>query len=417
VALNAGDKGILVKGSCGNILFRASTPVASKNAVIINGKAVRATVPVAGCKCLAYPDGKGSYILIRAGGGISDCGDRSAASGTGPIFIVDMYQYDTYNRVDLYSEAGVLEEYFEPDSGVEDNQCIMTYPNFMCRDNSGDIYITENNKNCVKKFSRYGDFIRNIGDSVGELTETWDVCSDGDNIYVTHDDDNYTVRKYTGDGEFLLTWGSEGTGDGEFGFYYLVVDYYNGYIFVGDPGNFRIQVFDTSGNFVSKFGSEKTTPAPSNWSSATTYNVDDIVKHSIGGYDERFKCIQGCTNQEPTIDPTDAYWQHLQLFDLISKVTVMDDKLLIKEDKIPGGIAYIQVYDISDVENPFFVRKISEDRGYFMWAGNGRIYAVDDETNVIHVYDIEGDLLDTWTGETLDVYHTVGWRGGCYNPE
>ena len=82
------------------------------------------------------------------------------------------------------------------------------------------------------------------------------------NIYVA-DYEDYCIKKFSPDGQLILRWGKEGTGDGEFSF-----EKYNGpdgigietdgegYIYVADLGNHRIQKFTLDGAFVLKWGSE-----------------------------------------------------------------------------------------------------------------------------------------------------------------
>ena len=55
---------------------------------------------------------------------------------------------------------------------------------------------------------------------------------------------------------FSKTWGSSGTGDGQFMFpHSLAVDRY-GNIYVTDTGNNRVQKFNSSGSFITKWGEE-----------------------------------------------------------------------------------------------------------------------------------------------------------------
>ena len=78
------------------------------------------------------------------------------------------------------------------------------------------------------------------------------------NIYII-DGGNQRVQKFDKDGNFLLMWGSQGPGDGQFLFqvppaHYgsLTVDK-DGYVYVTDHFN-RVQKFDGNGKFLMKFG-------------------------------------------------------------------------------------------------------------------------------------------------------------------
>ena len=74
-----------------------------------------------------------------------------------------------------------------------------------------------------------------------------------DSIYVV-DSGNNRIVKFSTDGEVLATWGSEGTGDGQFkGHSSVAVDPINNKVYVADPLNSRIQVFDSNGAFLSKW--------------------------------------------------------------------------------------------------------------------------------------------------------------------
>ena len=59
--------------------------------------------------------------------------------------------------------------------------------------------------------------------------------------------------KYSADGEYLLEWGSRGTGPGEFGLpHNLAVDA-DGRVYVTDRDNRRVQVFDADGGFLAEW--------------------------------------------------------------------------------------------------------------------------------------------------------------------
>jgi DNA-binding beta-propeller fold protein YncE len=55
-------------------------------------------------------------------------------------------------------------------------------------------------------------------------------------------------------GKFVKTWGSRGSGPGEFDMPNSVATDAAGNVYVADLGNRRIQVFDNDGNFKTQFG-------------------------------------------------------------------------------------------------------------------------------------------------------------------
>jgi DNA-binding beta-propeller fold protein YncE len=62
------------------------------------------------------------------------------------------------------------------------------------------------------------------------------------NVYVT-DFNNHRIQKFTADGEFLAQWGSQGSGEGQLFFPRGVAVDTSGNVYVADPGNSRIQKF------------------------------------------------------------------------------------------------------------------------------------------------------------------------------
>ena len=72
-------------------------------------------------------------------------------------------------------------------------------------------------------------------------------------VYVTDGYGNARVVKYTADGQYVLEWGSRGTGPGEFGLpHNLVVDA-EGRVYVTDRDNQRVQVFTPEGEFLTEW--------------------------------------------------------------------------------------------------------------------------------------------------------------------
>jgi hypothetical protein len=75
---------------------------------------------------------------------------------------------------------------------------------------------------------------------------------DGD-IFVADGYGNARVHKYAPDGRLKLFWGEFGTGPGEFNVVHNISCDADGFVYVADRENYRIQVFDCDGRFVTQW--------------------------------------------------------------------------------------------------------------------------------------------------------------------
>ena len=69
------------------------------------------------------------------------------------------------------------------------------------------------------------------------------------NMYVADGYSNARVHKYDPDGRLLLSWGESGTDPGQFNIVHNVVVDREGFVYVADRENQRVQVFDADGKF------------------------------------------------------------------------------------------------------------------------------------------------------------------------
>jgi len=132
--------------------------------------------------------------------------------------------------------------------------------------------------NVLKKFDLTGNLISQwggtgSGDGQFMITNQNDPSNQGPNgqmavdgfgnVYVV-DNMNYRVQKFTSSGNFILKWGTNGSGSGQFLFPCgIAVDNENGFVYVGDnslsvggsgsDNIVRIQKFDLSGNFMEQW--------------------------------------------------------------------------------------------------------------------------------------------------------------------
>ena len=68
-------------------------------------------------------------------------------------------------------------------------------------------------------------------------------------LYVSDGYGNSRVHKYSPDGKLLFSWGGPGTDPGEFNIVHNIATDKNGYVYVADRENHRVQVFNSKGEF------------------------------------------------------------------------------------------------------------------------------------------------------------------------
>ncbi len=73
---------------------------------------------------------------------------------------------------------------------------------------------------------------------------------DGAGNVIVVDADNHRIQKFDSTGLFLLAWGSEGTGNGQFTYPLRVAVDGSGNVYVTDPDANRVQKFDGNGTYL-----------------------------------------------------------------------------------------------------------------------------------------------------------------------
>jgi hypothetical protein len=68
-------------------------------------------------------------------------------------------------------------------------------------------------------------------------------------LYIADGYGNARVHKYSPDGKLLLSWGEVGTGPGEFNVVHNICCDADGFVYIADRENHRIQVFDRNGRY------------------------------------------------------------------------------------------------------------------------------------------------------------------------
>lgn len=126
----------------------------------------------------------------------------------------------------------------------------------------GNLYVTDKYNNRVQVLGTDGTYIRQWGslDLTGapgtfQQPEGIAVAPTGE-VYVTDSGSGSgRVQKFSADGTFLLQWGEDGSGNGQFEGVSDVAVGPDGDVYVFDLGNGRIQRFSSDGTYLDQFGS------------------------------------------------------------------------------------------------------------------------------------------------------------------
>ena len=127
-------------------------------------------------------------------------------------------------------------------------------------DPRGHIWVVDAGGHVVTKMNEEGRVLMQLGEKGVSGTDRahfnlpTDVAfAPGGEIYVSDGYGSARIVKFSSDGEYLLEWGSRGTGPGEFGLPHNLVTDARGRVYVTDRDNQRIQVFDADGAFLAQW--------------------------------------------------------------------------------------------------------------------------------------------------------------------
>ncbi len=124
---------------------------------------------------------------------------------------------------------------------------------------SNKVYIADNYNNRITIFTLNGSWIKNFGShGKKEFSQLSALAKDEEDNYYLVDSGMSEIRKLNKRFDFLLRFGSAGTGNGQFSSPSAAATSREGMLYVADRNNHRIQIFDLNGNFIGKFGAQGT---------------------------------------------------------------------------------------------------------------------------------------------------------------
>jgi sugar lactone lactonase YvrE len=188
-----------------------------------------------------FEGGKGT------GTGQFDAPRGIAADSAGNIFVADTNN----GRIEKFSPNGL----FITSLGIKGTGYgQLGEPNGIAIDRDGNIYVADASNHRVQKLAPDGRLIAEWkGPDAGFYGPRRIAIGPDDSIYVV-DQGRTRIVKFSPDGRVLATWGTKGNGDGQFDDHTSVsVDPKTNKVYVADPCNKRIQVFDSNGKFLKKW--------------------------------------------------------------------------------------------------------------------------------------------------------------------
>jgi len=252
-------------------------------------------------------------------------------------------------------------------------------------DSNGFIYIPDKKIFIVDPVKKTKDVWGDYGDAIDQFQRPVGIKIVQDEIYVT-DWDKDCVRKFSIHGELLNYWGFKGDEPDQLNFPYGLV-YHNGLIYVADTGNNIIKIYNHYGHFNKIIGKDLNKPT-------------DIVCHSDGTIyiaDQKNKRIQS-VNSQGIVNNFDCsgFPDRIDIDSFgnlyVSYYIYVSDRKKYQIEKVNLESTYSTVFtcDLPDSYSLDTLQDIAvTHNGY-------TIYAIFQGRNEILQFNKEGVCLDNW---------------------
>jgi sugar lactone lactonase YvrE len=198
-------------------------------------------------------DAAGTRTAVHGhnGGGSGDgqFNPMGLAVGNGKVFACDWNNH----RIAVFSTAGSwIKNTGTHQSAEQDTHGIAV-------DASGNIFISYHQANVIYKFSPDLTFIKSFGSAGsgdGQFNGVLEMAIGSNQRLYVVDHSGHRVQYFDLEGNFLGKFGGEGGGNGKFKFPWGIAVGKDDKVYVADRDNHRIQIFDANGNYLNKFGTQ-----------------------------------------------------------------------------------------------------------------------------------------------------------------
>ena len=173
---------------------------------------------------------------------------------------------DSENQVYVFNRGTVPMIVFDSSGNVVRTwgEGVFTNPHGVTIAPDGTVFCVDNGDSTVRQFTAEGELLMMLGTphqpspkmSGDPFCVPAHVAFDKrtGEFYVADGYSNARVHKYSPDGELLFSWGESGTGDGQFNIVHNVVVDKDGWVYIADRENHRVQVFSSDGKYETQWG-------------------------------------------------------------------------------------------------------------------------------------------------------------------
>lgn len=171
-----------------------------------------------------------------------------ATNGNGEIIVADCYNH----RVQIFTVDGKFIRCIgKKGTGIGQ----FMYPNDVAMTKDGHIPVADYANDRIQVFDPEGNFLYKFG-----VPTPSGVCVTSEGNIIVTDNTNNCVRMFSAEGVPIRKFGGEGSGDGQFRCWTYcplsaTVDH-SDCIYVTDPDNHRVQIFNKDGHYLNQFGGD-----------------------------------------------------------------------------------------------------------------------------------------------------------------
>jgi DNA-binding beta-propeller fold protein YncE len=211
----------------------------------INGNLV---VPDEGNNRVEVFSEKGEYLsqfgTKGTGNGQFTTPRGAAVDSKGNAWILDTGN----NRVERFNEKGEYLSQFGT-KGTGNGQ--FTTPKGIAVDSKGNVWVADSGNKRVEKFNEKGEYVCQFSAGTNPIGVSVDAKG---NVWSDNENESGAIEEHNESCEFVQKFASRGSGNGQLSEPKRLAVDANGYIWVPDAANNRVQVFNERGEWVTKFG-------------------------------------------------------------------------------------------------------------------------------------------------------------------